>query len=311
MKLYDSENIQLSESTAVTLGNFDGVHIGHQKLINTVKEFSEKENLKSVVFSFYPHPVSVIKNTGKFYVILSPDEKKYVIKNMGADILIQYPFTKDFADMDSESFMKLLYEKTKCKILVVGEDYSFGKNKMGTYDTLKYYGDYMGIKVIKIPSVNDEGIKVSSSRIRKCISDKNFDEANRLLNRPYFILGKIVEGKRLGRKMGFPTINIIPPKDKLLPPDGVYLTKTAYGGKILNSITNVGKNPTVNDINRRIETYIFDFNSDIYGKEVRICFYKAIRDEIKFNSIEELKTQINSDKQKAIEMFNNLVWIKP
>lgn len=310
MIIYNEDNINLSEYTAVTLGNFDGIHLGHQKLINTVLEYSKRDNLKSVVFSFYPHPVSVFKKDEEFHTILSSDEKEYILNKMGIDIFIKYPFTKEFANYNAEDFINILFNKIKCKVLVVGENYCFGKNKSGTYETLKHFGDKHGVLVIKIPNVKDNSTRVSSTRIRESIKNKNFEETNRLLNKPYFIMGKISEGKKIGRTIGFPTINIVTPKEKLLPPDGVYLTKTMYEGKILNSITNIGKNPTVNGLIRTVETYIFNFNKDIYGKEVRVCFYKNLRGIVKFNNVEELKNQISYDKSQAEKIFEGMTDFK-
>lgn len=302
MRVLQSKYIEQDKYTAVTLGNFDGIHLGHQKLISTVKEYAEKCGLKTIVFSFYPHPKSFFFGED-FYTIFTRYEKERLVEKMGVDELILYPFTAEFANMEPEDFAEYFFDRMKCKVLVVGDDYCFGKNRRGDYNLLKSIGDKKGVDVIKISSINDNDIRISSTRIRECIKHRDFKEAYKLLGKSYFVSGNVVGGKRIGRKINFPTANIVTPDNKLLPPDGVYLTRTEHKGKIYNSITNVGKNPTVGGKHKTVETYIFDFEQDIYGDEIIIRFYDFIRDECKFNSIDELKEQITKDKAKAIELF--------
>ncbi len=306
MKIIDNFNIfdkDNKQETVVTIGNFDGVHIGHKKLINTTKKYSLDRGLKSVLLTFSPHPLEVIKNNVPFFYIFSEEEKDREIKKENLDFFIKQHFTKDFGNISPELFIDMLIDKLKCKVLVVGEDYCFGKNRAGNVKTLKNIGKQKGIDVIKIPNIIIDGERVSSSIIRECINEKNIKKANMLLNKPYYILGKVVEGNKLGRTIGFPTANIIPPKNKLLPPDGVYITKTKYKNKIYNSITNIGTNPTVNNIDRTIETYVFDFNQNLYGQYIKVCFYDWIRDVKKFNGIGELKEQIAKDIKVASSFF--------
>ena len=201
--------IEQSEPTAVTLGNFDGLHQGHRSLINLTKQFAEEEGLKSVVFTFSPHPMFVFQRKEDFALIVDPSEKKFQMEQMGIDIYIEYPFDMNFAAMDPEDFaVKLIFEKLKCQVLVVGEDYRFGKGAAGNYEMLKRLGAERGIKVIGVPKVLHGDERVSSSRIRRRLLEKNLEEANRMLTVPYFILGTVKEGKKLGRTIGFPTVNI-------------------------------------------------------------------------------------------------------
>lgn len=305
MKVYETDDFQIEEASAVSLGNFDGVHLGHQELIKTVKEYSKKENLKSVIFSFYPHPVEFFGRKGEFVTMLSLEEKKFIIEKMGADVLVLYPFNKNFSTLSPENFMDLLLKKTNCKVLVVGENYCFGKDRVGNLETLKKLGAERGINVIGISSVKIKGVRVSSTRIRGLINYGDMETVAKLLNKPYFVMGKVVHGDERGRLMNFPTANLEPPEKKLLPPDGVYFTSVIYKGKIYYSISNVGTNPTFGKNSRRIETNIFDFNEDIYGEEIIVCFHKRIRNERKFKNIEELVIQLEEDKKMALCYIND------
>ncbi|WP_250278496.1 bifunctional riboflavin kinase/FAD synthetase [[Clostridium] colinum] len=298
--IFDEDN---KNGTVVTVGNFDGIHIGHKKLITTTKKCALEKGLKSVVLTFSPHPIEIIKNNTSFFYIFSEKEKYLEMEKENIDFFIKYNFTKEFSDISPEKFVDILIEKLNCKILVVGEDYCFGKNRKGNIDILKKIGKEKGIEIIKISNIIIDGERVSSSIIRECINNRNIKKANLLLNKPYYILGKVVEGNKFGRTIGFPTANIIPTKNKLLPPDGVYITKTKYNNKIYDSITNIGTNPTVNNVDRTIETYIFDFNQDLYNKYIEVYFYEWVRSVKKFNGIDELKRQISKDVDRASKFF--------
>lgn len=306
MKIIDNFNIfdeKENQKTVVTIGNFDGIHIGHKKLITTTRKCALEKNLKSIVITFSPHPLEIVKNNMPFYYIFSKEEKNIEMEKENIDFFIKYPFTKDFSNISPEKFVDILIEKLNCKILVVGEDYCFGKDRSGNVNILKQLGEQKGIQVIKISNIVIDGERVSSSIIRECINNRNIKKANLLLNKPYYIFGQVVEGNKLGRTIGFPTANIIPPKNKLLPPDGVYITKTKYNNKLYDSITNIGTNPTVNNTHRTIETYIFDFNQNLYNQNIEVYFYDWIRSVKKFNGINELKEQIAKDINIASSFF--------
>jgi riboflavin biosynthesis protein ribF len=290
--------------TAVTLGNFDGVHMGHRKLIETAKEYAEKENLKSVVFTFKPHPMFIFGNRENNALIMSPDEKKIAVEKMGVDTYIEYPFDREFASMSPEDFaIKIVFEKLKCKVLVVGYDYRFGKMNKGDYKLLESLGKQYGVKTVFIPNVIYEGERVSSTRIRDRLVNKDVDGANRMLTQPYYIYGHVAEGKKLGRQLGFPTVNILAHEDKLFPPNGVYATATVYEGKLYYGMTNVGYNPTVNGKRKTVETNLFDFDKVIYGEPILTFFFKWLRDENKFESVEALRQQLTRDIVNAKEYF--------
>ncbi len=302
MIVYETTDFKIKEPTAVTLGNFDGIHLGHQKLISTVKEYSKRDSLKSVVFSFYPHPVTVFKTKDNFSTMLDTREKKFVLNNMGVDVLVQYPFTLEFAARSPREFFDMLVEKTNCKVLVVGENYFFGKDKAGDYHTLKKFGEEKGILVIAIPPIKVDEERVSSSRVRGLIRNADMQGVIELLDKPYFVIGKVADGEKRGRLMDFPTINVLTSPEKLLPPNGVYLTRVALDGKLYTGMTNVGVCPTFDGHQRRVETHIFDFNEIVYGADVMICFYKWLREEQGFSSIKELKSQLERDKRLAMEL---------
>lgn len=294
--------VDRSRPTAITLGNFDGLHLGHRALINLTKEFAAEENLESVVFSFAPHPMLVFKRKEDFALIMAPDEKKFALEQMGVDTYIEYPFDAQFAAMSAEDFaLKLLFQRMQCKVLIVGENYHFGSNRSGDYQMLKRFGEEYGVKVIAVPSVLYENERISSSRIRKCLTDLELESANCMLTEPYFILGTVKEGKKLGRTIGFPTVNMQAHPLKLFPPNGVYATKTKYKGKYYYGVTNIGKNPTVNGTQKTVETYLFDFHEMVYGEELQVFFYAFLRGEKKFSDIDELQEQIaiNAEQAKA------------
>lgn len=301
MKVIDTTEFKIKEPSAVTLGNFDGIHLGHQELIRTVLDYSERFRLRSVVFSFSPHPVEFFGRQGEFKTMFSADEKKYIIESLGVDILVRYPFDGAFASMEPEKFMDLLVAKTNCLVLVVGENYCFGHDRKGNIDTLKELGAERGVKVIGIPRVKIDDVRVSSTRIRGLIAEGNMEYTARLLNKPYFVIGEVQHGENRGKSvLNFPTINMTPPVKKLLPPDGVYFSRTLIDGRLYDSMSNIGVNPTFNGDAKKIETNIFNFDSEIYGKTAVVGFYKRIRNEQKFNSADELAIQLEKDRNECL-----------
>ncbi len=310
MKIYETGEFNIKEESAVAIGNFDGIHIGHQELIKTVLSYRESCGYKAAIFSFDPHPVDFFGRVEDFRTILSVREKKYVAEKTGVDILIQYPFDYGFASLSPQEFMELLYSRTNCRVLVVGENYYFGKNRSGNIDTLKELGEQRGIKVIGIPRVKVDGIRVSSTEIRGLIADGNMEYTARLLNKPYFAMGRVVKGYERGRAMSFPTVNIEPPDKKLLPPDGVYFSTVIIDGKEYYGMSNIGKNPTFDGEKRKIETNIFDFDKNVYGRDIIITFYKKIRNEIKFEDKNKLTEQLKRDRKECMDCIGSLDALK-
>ncbi len=302
--IFDNNLNLIHNDTALTIGNFDGLHTGHRKLISVVKECSQKYKLDSAVLSFTPHPMSTLTDDSHFQTITSPEEKSFLLQDIGIDFYIEYPFDKDFSMIGPECFVEeILFKQLRCKVIVVGKGYRFGKNRKGSYEMLCELGKKNGVSVIGCDHVEENGKKVSSSKIRKLISQKEFGQIEKYLTRPYFIMGKVLHGKKLGRTIGFPTVNLTPYKNKVLPPCGIYFTKTKFDGTEYYSVTNIGDNPTVNGETTVIETYIFGFDGDLYGKTVWIDFYKFLRDEIKFQSVEQLKERITMDITLAKDYY--------
>ncbi|MDR2939468.1 MAG: bifunctional riboflavin kinase/FAD synthetase [Clostridiales bacterium] len=298
----DPEGFRL-ENSVVCIGNFDGVHRGHIKLIEETVSIANSHNLKSVVFSFYPHPRAVLGQEGIKFIITSK-EKAYLLNKFELGYFIEYPFERGFANLAPEQFFaRFLIDMLGCKALVVGEGYKFGKDKSGDLNILKKLVKEHNVFLSVQPNLYLGSEKISSSEIRKWILNSEFDKAEEALGSPYFIKSEVVLGKQIGRRLNFPTANLIADGEKLIPGDGIYATKTNINGRLYTSVTNIGKNPTLNSGSRTIETYVFDFDNIIYGKEIIVYFYKKVREEIKFSSIGHLKKQISNDVLEVKKFF--------
>lgn len=303
--IYGTAEIMRQNDCVVVLGNFDGVHRGHQRLFQVAKDRAKMNGLKTVVFSFYPHPTWVIGDNRK-ELIMSRDDKRQVISEMGIDELIEYPFTKTFAAIDPETFfVQILMKRLKAKVLVVGSNYYFGKGKAGTPDFLRQLGEKYNIEVCIVDAVKIDEHMISSSSIRKLILEGKIEEANEMLGHPYRIVGNVVQGKQLGRTIGFPTINLVADPNRVYPPNGVYATCVKVYNKTYMGMTNIGTNPTVSGKKKMIETHIFDYKANLYGEMVEVYFYHFIRCEQKFKDVENLRVQIEKDKAQVQNFFLN------
>lgn len=291
------------KSAVITIGNFDGVHIGHQALFNQVIEKTRALQGTSIVMTFEPHPIRVLKQNNHPPLITLYEQKAELIAKAGIDILICIPFTLEFASIPAKEFVEeILVKRIGMKAVIVGEDYTFGKNREGTLDLLKTYGKRIGFEVIvvrKIQTSNNSEGKISSTRIRELISEGRVAEAQKLLGRHYQIRGAVMRGRdRGGRLLGFPTANINL-YDELSPKTGVYAITVECKGSKYNGVANIGYSPTFDDRIFTVEAHILDFNDDIYGQKIRVNFIKRLRDEKKFLNISELSDQINKDINKA------------
>jgi len=294
MKYINNENFNL-KNTVVSIGIFDGIHQGHQKLILQNKKSAIENNLSSVALTFSPHPRTVIFDEN-IPSILTSLEKRRIFSEFSLDYFIEYPFNMEFSKLNPDDFFDtIIIKKLGCKIIVVGEGYRFGAKQRGDIKYLKKLCDNAGIILETAAHVNDGDVKISSSSIRKLIAKSDFETAERYLTRPYFITGVVLKGKQLGNTIGFPTANLILPQNKLLPTNGVFATKVIIDGKEYIGATNVGNNPTVDGKFITVETFVINFNEEIYDKEIKVLFNKKIREEMKFPSLDELKKQINND----------------
>ncbi len=294
-------------NTVVTIGNFDGIHLGHQKLINACITAAKDKDLKSVVLSFYPHPRKLRNPDFVFNTILTQSEKVDYLVRTGVDYFRRKEINLDFLGYSAKEFVeKILVNELKAKIVIVGEDFHFGPNRSCTPEILKEVCAEFGISTIFIDLKLDNGEKISSSTIRKLITEHHVDEIEKLLGKNYVVTGEVVNGKKLGRTIGVPTANVIPDNEKLLPPNGVYLSKTTVKGETYFSITNIGCNPTVSDKKMTVETFILDFDEDIYGEFITVEMLKFVRSEVKFANVHALKEQLHNDLITAKEYFSTL-----
>lgn len=297
MKIYNSlEEIKDIEPTVVALGNFDGVHRGHQEIISrTVKE-AASAGLKSGVFTFSNHTSSVLKNVPPVKNILYPDQKISILEEMGVDYMFNIPFTEEILRMNPEEFIdRILVDKFNIREAYCGFNYTFGYKASGTAEVLMHEGLKRGFGIhVQEPYVID-GIVVSSTYIRQLIEEGRMEECTKFMGRMYAIDGEIVMGNKLGRTIGFPTCNTIVDETMITPPNGVYITTCTIDGVKRPSVTNVGVKPTIGKYEKNIETHIFDFNEDVYGKRIRVDFIKHTRPEKKFDGLDDLKKQIQSD----------------
>ena len=290
------EDIRDIEPTVVALGNFDGIHKGHQEIITrTVKE-AEAAGLKSAVFTFSNHTSSILKNVPKVKNILYPEDKLRILEEMGVEYVFNVPFTEEILKMSPEEFIEEILVKTfNIREAYCGFNYSFGYKASGTPEVLMHEGLKHGFGIhVQEPYIID-GVVVSSTYIRQLIEEGRMEECTKFMGRMYSVSGEIIVGNKIGRTIGFPTCNTLVDDTMITPPNGVYITTCTIDGVTRNSVTNVGVKPTIGDYEKMIETHIFDFDEDAYGKQIRVDFIKHTRGEKKFNGIDELKKQIESD----------------
>ena len=275
------DNRNIKDYCAVCLGNFDGIHIGHQKILETLKKLASENELKTVMLTFKIHPENYLSSRTITKLITGEKLKFDILDSNGVDMLYLHEFDEATKNLSPEDFIKkILICKLSARILVAGFNYRFAKNREGDSDILMKLGEKYGLKVIIVPAVYDNDNIVSSTLVRMCLIEGRIGEANRLLGRKYMVLGKVAHGKKKGRQLGFPTANIIPEPEILYPKKGVYLTKTSYDGiTFWPSVTNIGSNPTVGGIDTIIETHVLDLRTELYDIEIRIEFYDRIRDE--------------------------------
>lgn len=286
---------KIEEPTVLSLGKFDGLHRGHELLMDYVFQ-KKKEGLKAAIFTFDIPPKKNVEHI-QTQVLTTNEEKCRLFEKIGIDYLIECPFTQEVMCMEPEAFIEMMVRQLKVKCMVVGKDFHFGHNRRGDYRMLQKYAEEFGYEVEVVDKMQEDGRDISSTFVREQIMAGNMEKANALLGYGYFVEGTVLHGRKMGKAvLGIPTINLIPPKEKLLPPFGVYLSITEWNGKSYPGITNIGCKPTIEGENPTgVETHIFDFQEEIYGKEVKVSFISKIREEKKFASLDALKEQMARD----------------
>lgn len=308
MKVYT--NIQEFKSTknvVVTIGTFDGVHLGHKVIINQLKKAAQELGGESVLLTFFPHPRMVVfPDDNELKLLNTIEERKELLEKAGIDHLIIHPFSKAFSRLTALEFVRdILVNRLNVKKVVIGYDHHFGRNREGSFEDLIEFGEVYGFSVEEIPAQDIQQINVSSTKIRTSLLAGEIHAATQFLGYPYFINGTVVKGDKIGREIGFPTANIKPDETyKLIPKKGVYAVKVIVNKKEYEGMLNIGIRPTLKGTNETIEVNIFDFDEEIYGQKIWVKFYERIRDEQPFEDLNELKNQLNIDKTKTIQIFS-------
>ena len=307
MRIFDNLKSYSSEKESIlTIGTFDGVHIGHNKILKRLIQDSKKNNLSSLVMTFFPHPRMILNKSHEIKMIDTIDEKINLLEKTGLDNLIIHPFDNNFSKIRAKEFVEeILVKKLKIKEIIIGYDHKFGKDREASVEDLKRFGkDYM-FTVKEIPAKEIDSIAISSTKIRNAILNGEIEKCNKFLGRNFILTGKVVYGDGLGKKIDFPTANIeIKETYKIIPKNGVYLVKTKINSNTYFGMMNIGIRPTVGGTNKSLEIHFFNFKDNIYGKNVSIEIIKKIRDEEKFSSIDQLKIQLKKDEQFCLKLIN-------
>jgi riboflavin kinase/FMN adenylyltransferase len=333
----------MPSACVLTVGKFEGIHLGHQKLISEVVTKAKQLSVPSAVITFAPHP-NVLFGRPDYKSLFTIEEREYILAGLGIDYLLVFPFDSAFAARTPEQFAELLFADLHARVIFVGEGFRYGSGQQGTEQTLRAEASRRGTQVITVPTLDagengdkaapplcyrnscQETVqtaadwhqrrklesssflahKISTSNIRVLLANRELTQAANVMGFPFFIMGTVAHGKRIGSRIGYPTVNILPPVDKLLPPDGVYATATFIGGARYASVTNVGLRPTVNEDTdkRTVESHLIGFGGDLYGAAIRTEFNNFIRPELKFNGIDELRERIAKDVEISAQLFD-------
>lgn len=302
MKTKHNLNTLPNQPTVVTIGTFDGVHIGHQKIIKRLIDIGKQHDLKSAILTFFPHPRMVLQKDSSIKLINTINERHAILNALGLDYLLVKKFTKAFSRLSAEDFVKqILVDKLQAKKVIIGYDHRFGRNRNANIDDLKRFGNEYGFEVEEISAQDINDVAVSSTKIRNALNAGDIAKANTYLGYAFMITGVVTKGKGLGRQLNFPTANINVEEDyKLIPKYGSYIVSSVINDEKIFGMLNIGINPTVDGNAESIEVHFFNFNTDIYNKTIQIDLHERIRDEQKFESVEALKNQLAKDKETAL-----------
>ncbi|SCY00709.1 riboflavin kinase / FMN adenylyltransferase [Flavobacterium anhuiense] len=308
MKLFHSINdFQSTKKTILTLGTFDGVHIGHKKILERITKNTENGKYESLVLTFFPHPRMVLQEKSEIRLLNTIDEKIKLLEATGIENLVVHPFNESFSRLTAEEFVRtILVEKFQIQKIIIGHDHRFGRNRTANIDDLIAFGIEYGFEVEQISAEEIQDVSVSSTKIRKALNEGNMTLANEYLGYSYFLNGTIVKGKQLGRTIGFPTANIHIEEDyKLIPKIGVYVVRAVVNNETVFGMMNIGFNPTVNGEKQTIEVHLFNFDKDIYDQNIEVSLLHYIREEQKFSSVDALKAQLDLDKINSLAFINS------
>jgi riboflavin kinase/FMN adenylyltransferase len=292
--------------TIVTLGTFDGVHIGHKKIIERLIGSAAASECESLVLTFFPHPRMVLQDQSEIKLLNTINERSQLLEKTGLDNLVIHPFNKEFSRLTAEEFVKdILVDSFNLKKIIIGYDHRFGRNRTANIDDLIRYGEIYGFEVEQISSQEINDVSVSSTKIRNALIEGEIELANTFLGYPYFLTGKVVRGKQIGRTIGYPTANIdVCESYKLIPKQGIYVVSSVIDDAIVYGMMSIGTNPTVGGTEQTIEVYYFDFDRDIYGLEIQVSILHRLRDEETFDSLEALKSKLEEDQRLSFEFLS-------
>lgn len=288
----------------LTLGVFDGVHRGHQMLIQRTRDEAKARDMGTGVVTFHPSPVTVLRPGTPFSYITTLERRVELLRATGVDWVAVLQFTSELSLVSAEDFTRVLVEDAGMRAIVVGEDFAFGRGREGNVPRLRELGAEFGFEVVPVPLLtHDSPDAISSTRVRRALAEGEMGEVARLLGRPYALRGPVLPGDRRGRTLGFPTLNLGVSPDQALPPNGVYVTRVQLRGEVYSGATNIGTRPTFNGTDRRVETYVLDFEGDVYGEVVGVEFLERLRDELKFDNVEALVAQMEQDVMDTRKYF--------
>jgi len=306
-KVKNIETYKPDYPAVVTIGTFDGVHVGHQKIIKRLINTGKTEGLKSIILSFFPHPRMVLQKDSNIKLINTIKERHDILDALGLDYLLIKKFTKEFSRLSAEDFVKdILVDKINAKKVIIGYDHRFGRNRNADINDLKVFGKTYGFDVEEISAQDINDVAVSSTKIRGALDAGNIQKANAYLGYNFMLTGKVAKGRGLGKELDYPTANIEIDEDyKIIPKQGSYIVRSFINDSIVYGMMNIGMNPTVNGQKQTIEVHFLDFDKDIYGQNIQIELLQRLRDEEKFESVEALKTQLSIDKQTTLDFIAN------
>ncbi|WP_430428054.1 bifunctional riboflavin kinase/FAD synthetase [Maribacter litoralis] len=292
--------------TVMTIGTFDGVHIGHLKILNKIINHAKSTELKSSVLTFFPHPRMVLQKDANIKLLNTIEEKINILERLGLDVLTIHPFTKEFSRLTATEFVRdILVNTLNTKKVIIGYDHRFGRNRTANINDLVTFGNTYDFSVDEIPAQEIDDVSVSSTKIRKALEDGDIETANNYLGYDYMLTGTIIKGKGIGKQLGYPTANLSIAEDyKLIPKNGAYVVNSVINGKTVYGMMNIGFNPTVNGTKKSIEVNFFNFDADLYNLKIQVNILVRLRDEHKFESVDALKTQLAKDKEKSLHYIN-------